>query len=204
MGFAVVGSDHFLASGHPDIREDLPTHLGLIESTDGAETWNALSLHGEADFHALEVAGDRVYGYDSAGVQLLMTEDRHQWRVLDRAVLVDLAADPDDPDRLLATTAKGRLVEYPVGDPAPRVELDGPPLLFIDWADPATLVGLGSDGTVYLSDDGAATWQPTTPVSGAAQALEATRDAWHVATSHGVYRSTDSGRTWKRLLGHTG
>ena len=54
----------------------------MIESTDGAETWAALSMQGQADFHALEVAGDRIYGYDSAGGQLLMTEDRHQatWR----------------------------------------------------------------------------------------------------------------------------
>ncbi len=38
MGFAVVGPGHFLGSGHPDLREGLPTSLGLIESTDGAET----------------------------------------------------------------------------------------------------------------------------------------------------------------------
>ena len=46
-GFAVGGADHFLASGHPDMCEDLPTRLGLIESTDGAETWNALAMQGE-------------------------------------------------------------------------------------------------------------------------------------------------------------
>ena len=154
--------------------------------------------------HALEVAGERIYGYDSAGGQLLMTEDRTRWAVLDRTPLVDLAVDPGDPDRLLATTSKGRLVECQVGDSAPPVELEGPPLVFIDWADASTLVGLGSDGAVHLSDDGAASWQTTARVSGDAQALEVTPQAWLVATSHGVYRSTDAGRRWNLLIAHTG
>lgn len=62
MGFTVIGQSHFLGSGHPDLREDLPSHLGLIESTDGGQTWQSLSLSGQADFHALRVTGDRIYG----------------------------------------------------------------------------------------------------------------------------------------------
>ncbi len=65
MGFAVVGPGHFLGSGHPDLQEDLPASLGLIESTDGAETWQAVSMQGEADLHAIEPVGDRIYAYDS-------------------------------------------------------------------------------------------------------------------------------------------
>lgn len=34
MGFALVEPGHFLGSGHPDARENLPPHLGLIRSTD--------------------------------------------------------------------------------------------------------------------------------------------------------------------------
>ena len=34
----VTGAGTFLGSGHPDLREDLPPHLGLIESTDAGET----------------------------------------------------------------------------------------------------------------------------------------------------------------------
>ena len=33
MGFAVVGPDRFLGSGHPDGHEQLPPFLGLIEVT---------------------------------------------------------------------------------------------------------------------------------------------------------------------------
>ena len=60
MGFTVVGPDHFLGSGHPDVREDLPPYLGLIESTDAGVTWEPVSLLGERDFHVLEADGSRV------------------------------------------------------------------------------------------------------------------------------------------------
>ena len=60
MGFAIVDADRFLGSGHPDLREDLPPLLGLIESTDEGRSWEPVSLLGEADFHVLRSAGERV------------------------------------------------------------------------------------------------------------------------------------------------
>jgi len=54
MGFTVVGPRHYLASGHPGEGQGGPSSLGLIESTDGGQTWNSVSLAGEADFHVLE------------------------------------------------------------------------------------------------------------------------------------------------------
>jgi len=65
MGFTVAGPDRFLGSGHPDLREKLPPFLGLIESRDAGESWQARSLRGRADFHVLEASGQRVYGYGS-------------------------------------------------------------------------------------------------------------------------------------------
>jgi hypothetical protein len=65
MGFTVTGPDRFLGSGHPDGREDLPPFLGLIRSTDAGRTWEPVSLLGERDFHVLEAAGERIYGYGS-------------------------------------------------------------------------------------------------------------------------------------------
>ena len=68
MGFTVEGPNHFLGSGHPDLagmRAGQPAQLGLIESTDAGETWTALSLSGEVDFHGLAFAHDQVYGWDA-------------------------------------------------------------------------------------------------------------------------------------------
>jgi hypothetical protein len=66
MGFTVVGRNRFFGSGHPDLRDDLPSHLGLVESTDAGKTWEPVSLLGEADFHVLRIGGDRIYGYDAS------------------------------------------------------------------------------------------------------------------------------------------
>lgn len=56
MGFTIAGPQHFLGSGHPDLREKLPSRLGLIASTDNGQSWQQLSLLGKADFHALHAA----------------------------------------------------------------------------------------------------------------------------------------------------
>jgi hypothetical protein len=50
MGFTVLGASRFRGSGHPDLRTDLPPHLGLIEATDGGRTWEPISLLGEDGF----------------------------------------------------------------------------------------------------------------------------------------------------------
>src|SRR3712207_8020737 len=53
-------------SGHPDARDDLPPLLGLIRSDDGGRAGEPVSLLGEAHFHVLRTAGDRIYGVNSA------------------------------------------------------------------------------------------------------------------------------------------
>ena len=72
MGFTVVGSDEFLASGHPDLRDGLPSRLGLIRSSDAGLTWVAVSLSGDADLHAIVLAGDLLYAADASNAVLLM------------------------------------------------------------------------------------------------------------------------------------
>jgi hypothetical protein len=80
MGFTIVGPNRFLGSGHPDVQEaqqrNLPPRLGLIESTDEGRSWESISLVGEADFHVLRFAGERVYGYDASNDRLLVSGDR--------------------------------------------------------------------------------------------------------------------------------
>jgi hypothetical protein len=52
MGFTIAGPDVFLG-GHPPLTEPGPPHLGLVRSTDWAQTWQPVSLRGQADYHAL-------------------------------------------------------------------------------------------------------------------------------------------------------
>jgi hypothetical protein len=198
MGFTVVGPDHFLGSGHPDPNDsDLHPHLGLIESTDAAQTWNPLSLAGEADFHALEAAHGRVYGYDSQTGRLLVSEDKTTWDRRAELALADFAVSPDDPDVLLATTQRGPARSDDGGRSFEPV--DGAPLLqLVDWPAADRIVGVAPDGTVFVSSDGGRSWAEQGQVPGRPQALAAPAGASEVyaATESGIYHSTDDGRTF--------
>lgn len=200
MGFAVVGPGHFLGSGHPDLEEDLPASLGLIESTDSAETWESVSLLGEADLHAIEPAGDRIYAYDSVSGSLLTTTDRKNWTTISTQPIYDLAADPADPATVYATTDQGVLVRS-INAKLPVPVAGAPTLTAIDFQPDGPLVGVGVDGTVQTSTD-AVRWQETGQLDGPAEALDAVTGRWHAATESGVYESTDDGQTWHALVLH--
>ena len=202
MAFTVVGPRHFLASGHPDLAEkDLPSHLGLIESTDAAETWQPVSLQGASDFHALDTSGDRIVGYDSVTGALATTTDRQRWQVVDQDVYSDVAVDPRNSDRVLATTPKGQVLEYDARRMSSRpAQAQTPPLLLLDWVEEGQVVGATAGGEIHASADGGATWSPVSSVDGTLHALDAVPGAWHVATSDGVFRSTDQGGAWHRVL----
>lgn len=203
MGFAIVGPGHFLASGHPDLREELPAHLGLIESRDGAQTWSPVALEGEADFHAIEALPDRVYAYESQSMQLLVSRDRKLWKPMGRRPLLDLAADPSDPSVLYATTPEGRLLVSSNGSglvPVPNA----PRTDYIDWETEGRLVAVTRSGDLMVSGDGRSGWTKTGTVSGNAEAFDATPGRWHVATEEGVYESSDEGRTWVPVLRPSG
>lgn len=210
MGFVVVGENHFLGSGHPDPDENLPPSLGLVESTDAGETWEPVSLLGEADLHSIAPAGERIYAYDSASQSLLVSEDRQRWDLIAQLLaLRDIAADERDPDTVYATTSKGELVRSTDGaEPSP---VYGAPKMLsaIDFEPEGPLVGVTYDGTVMVSpspdgQDGESQWQEAGNLEGVVEALDANPGRWHAATSTGIYESTDNGATWEVVLEHQG
>lgn len=198
MAFTVAGPGHFLASGHPDLREDLPAQLGLIESTDAARTWQEVSLLGRADFHALEIAGGRVWGYDSLSGRLLTSSSGGKtWQAVARLDILDLAAAPDQPAGVLASTPHG-VMRLDAATAAPEPVKGAPPMLLLDWPATRTALGVTGDGKIFRSDDGGASWlQVATAPPGQLHAFDATVREWHVATEQGVFKSEDQGRRWK-------
>lgn len=204
MGFTVVGPGEFLASGHPDPREQgQPPHLGLIESVDAGRTWRSRSLAGEVDFHALEVRHDLVYGYDSQSSQLMVSADRQTWERRATLAMADLAVHPADPDTVLATTQDG-LARSTDGGRAFQLVEAAPVLQLVDWPVEAQLVGVGPNGAVHTSADGGTTWTTNGQVSGRPQAVLALPAdtagqlaALYVATDTGIYVSADHGRTFQ-------
>lgn len=198
MAFTVVGPGRFLASGHPDVREDLPPHLGLVESTDAGATWTPLALQGEADFHILEPAGDVLYAYDATSGRLLRTEDRTTFAEVTSHPLVSVTARVGS-DRLVATTGEGALVSIDVTTGATR-DLGGPTTVYLDTTPDGTLAGIDPGGVVRTSADGAKTWQEVGSIDGPPAAFTISGQRWYAATEDAVYRSDDDGRTWRQVL----
>ncbi|MGY2077804.1 MULTISPECIES: F510_1955 family glycosylhydrolase [unclassified Blastococcus] len=201
MGFTVAGPDHYLASGHPGLRTDLPNPVGLIESTDGGETWTPLSRTGESDFHALTaLPGGGALGFDGT---LLRTTDGTTWEQL--AIPAEphtLTAAPDG--QVLATTGAGLLRSTDAG--ATWAPVDGAPLLqVVTWlGDGTAAVGITPDGAVWTSTDAAASWTHRGHLDATPEAVAATTVDGDVrvlvVADHGLLESTDGGATFTTLL----
>ena len=197
MGFTVAGPDHFLGSGHPDVRDDLPPLLGLIESRDAGATWNPVSLLGEADFHALRVRGRRLVGYDATSGRVLVSNDRgRSWRsARPPEPLVDLVVDPASADRLLAA-GESRLFLSPDSGKTWKQLEEGAGLLA--WPRPDRLYLLDGGGRVWLSPNGGRRWQDRGRIGGRPAAFLATDfETLFAATHEGeIKQSSDGGRSW--------
>ena len=199
MGFTVVGPDHFLASGHPDLREELPPLLGLLESKDGAKTWDKKSLLGEADFHALRYAHRTIYGYDSTGSAFMVSRDGRRWSTRSKTTIRDFAVSPEDPDLVLAT-APGGLERSKDGGRTWR-EIDSPPQpVLVAWEETDETWIADFNGRVHLSEDGGNTWEPRGKVAARPEAFLATDDRLYVAAEDGIYVSRDGGSEWKTFF----
>lgn len=202
MGFTVAGPDYFLGSGHPDInearRKKLPSLLGLIESRDAGRTWKPISLLGQADFHVLRFVGERVYGYDSSNDRLLASRDRGRtWSELARpGPLIDLAANPADPDQVLASTEAGLFRSSSGGREwtglSARIGL-------IAWPETDTLYLVEGSGDVFISRDRGDSWVRRGNIAGQPAAFLALseRDLYVALHDGTIKQSNDSGRSWR-------
>jgi hypothetical protein len=196
MGFTVVGPNHFLASGHPAKGQDGPSSLGLIESTDAGQTWQPLSLAGEADFHALETRHGLVYGFNAVTGRFMVSQDTRNWDVRSTLLMADFSVSPEDADLVVATTEQG-LASSDDGGRTFRVIRGAPLLLLVNWANDGTLVGASPDGTIYASTDEGASWQRRGSLDTAPAALQAvSKGLIYAATDEGVLTSTDGGRSF--------
>lgn len=204
MGFSIVGPNRFLGSGHPDAREQsLPPLLGLIESTDAGKTWEQISLLGDADFHVLRSSGKHVYGYDASNDRLLAsTDEGENWKELEKpapAPIVDLAPDPSDPQRLVATTI-GSLKQgvFASENGAQSWKRLNDTVGLMAWPAAERLYLVDDTGSVLASSDGGHALAKRGEVGGRPAALLAVgKDELYVALHDGtIKRSTDGGTNW--------
>jgi len=197
-----TGPDELIGSGHPGSGSSLPSALGLIRSSDAGRTWDVVSELGTSDFHALAVSGDLLIAPLFGQAQILVSRDGGR-RFEARSAplpLVDLAADPGDSRRWVATSEQGIFVSTDEGrtwrqrDPTPNVRLA--------WAAPRELYRIDPGGPVKVSADGGETWQDRGSTGGEPQALTADQEGtlFAAALDGTVQRSEDGGRTWRALV----
>jgi hypothetical protein len=172
MGFTVVGPDHFLASGHPDVagvRDGLPGHLGVMESTDGGSSWEIVALRGEADLHAIAYTDGQAYAIDATSGRFLASSDLRTWETRSPSSAASIAVDPDNDQRIV--TADGSRLQ--ISDDGGRAwrTLQGPELLYVAWGPGSDLWGVGADGRTYSRRPADGSWQELDRLAGEPQAV---------------------------------
>lgn len=199
MGFTLVGPNLFLGSGHPDAREELPPHLGLIRSTDRGRTWKSVSLLGEADFHVLRARGTTVYGFDSSNERLLASRNSgRSWTELPAPeALLDLAVDPSDPEHLLAS---GGAVLYRSqnGGRTWHVVASGV-AGYLAWPAAKQVFVATLDGALLSAEGATGPWRSRGGLGSPVAALLAVDERTLFVALHDgtIKQSSDGGVTWK-------
>lgn len=204
MAFTIIGPGHFLGSGHPDGREDLPPFLGLIESQNAGETWEEVSLMGEADFHLLVAAGQQIYGFGSEweGEESLFLASSDRGRTwVKRPVpgpLIGLALSPRDARVLIASTGAGLHLSRDGGKS--WRPLPGAPGL-LTWPRPAHLYLADANGAVKVSADEGRSWQMAGRLPEAPAAFGNGAGRLLAATHSGTILESSDGSTWRVRFG---
>jgi photosystem II stability/assembly factor-like uncharacterized protein len=204
MGFTVAGPGDLVASGHPDLRvENLlvdgkPPLLGLVQSKDG-QTWAPMSLLGEVDFHSLEAAHDRIYGFDSTSSRFMVSDDRKTWETRSKdAPIIDFAVSPDDADTIVATTPNGMTRSTDGG--RTWEEAVAGQFVYVDW-DSKGLYAVTAQRQLSRSSDGGRTWTDGATLPGDPEALLVAQEGIYVAVAEqGIVRSTDEGKTFEVIV----
>lgn len=200
MAFTIAGPTVFLASGHPDPRDGGPSRLGLIESADRGETWQSVALRGSADFHALAVTEDGMYGFDSTSGQFMASIDGRNWENRSPLDVLTFAADPSDALHVVASTPAGLRDSADGG--RSWLPLDGPAAVVLAWSDDDALWAADAMGVVQRSFDRGRTWRTAGQLPGSPDALLADGKLLYAAVQQGdraaVYVSEDDGRSWQR------
>lgn len=197
MGFSVVGPRRFIGSGHPDPGQNLPPNLGLIESRDGGRSFRNISLLGEADFHVLRSSAQQVYGFNGATAKLMVSADggRTWQQRTPPAALFDLAIDPANSRRVVASTERGVFASPDAGKGWRPLLDDAAGLLA--WPKAGNLYLIDGQGQVSRSSDAGKTFSPVGSIGAQPSAFVSHGDDLYAALATGnVVRSTDGGASW--------
>lgn len=180
LGFDAMGltatSQSLIASGHPGAlpSSNLPgPNLGIIRSNDGGLTWESVAFAGKKDFHALAAgADDTIYGIATDSSDVLRSDDAGTSWVSTGTRLDDVAGIAvDATGRVIAATPGG--LQFSIDRAISFATWPDAPLLYTVGSSPEreTLVGVDTDGLVWLVDAGETQWRQAGTVQGRTQAV---------------------------------
>jgi len=185
--------------------------MGIYKSTDGGAYWTAVNQGlTYPEIRALAITPEALYAGTDGGGVFKTTDGGARWREVNRG-LIDktvrtLVADPRNPRILYAGTWHGvyRTVdggETWSADPEGLYDVDVAALA-IDPSDSRILYAATNPRGVWRSGDGGGTWSPGShPLTEHLQSIAVDpHEPSHVyvGTRAGVFRSTDSARTFAR------
>lgn len=199
MGFTLVSPEFFLGSGHPDLREKLPSHLGLLKSTDRGRSWDPVSLLGKTDFHVLRAQDKTVYGFDARSERLLASTDAgRSWkRLIPPEALIDLAIDPKNSEHLLAS---GGAILYESADGGRTWKAVANGLAgYLAWPTSGRAYLADPTGSFFAAPRASGPWRSRGEIGSPPAALLAVDERTLFAALHDgtIVRSGDGGATWK-------
>ena len=197
-----TGPNELIGSGHPREGSALPPALGIIRSSDAGRTWKPVSGLGTSDYHVLALSGDLLIAPLYGQAQIFLSRDggrRFEARSAPMP-LVDLAADPSDPRRWVATSDQGIFVSADEGQT--WRQRDSTPNVRLAWAAARELYRIDPGGPVKVSADGGETWQDRGTTGGEPHALTVDGQGrlFAAAFDGTVQRSDDGGRNWRVLV----
>jgi photosystem II stability/assembly factor-like uncharacterized protein len=199
----VTGPGTLLGSGHPDTKDQLPPFLGLIASDDGGKNWRVISRLGNADLHKIILRHDRMYAFDAVlGALLISTDDGRTFteRFTPPELVIDFEVDPEDPDRIFASTDSTLFRSEDGGEGwRPVDQAEGIRLV---WTAPDALFRAERDGTVRRSTDGGIRWQEVGSVPGEPYKFKAlgTEELLLALSDGTVVHTLDGGRSWEETF----
>jgi hypothetical protein len=207
MSMTTLDDGRLLASGHPDLRSDEhrreghPPHFGLVESTDGGQSWQDLGGLGENDFHALAPTADGLYGAEATTGTIWFLGLDGVWEQRGAMEARDLAVDPTDPTRQIATGLDGGAWTSDDGAATWRPLQDGPDLVEIDWLPTGRLLGIDDSGAIWSAASRDGGWEQVAAGPGEPETfLVADEATWWVTTHGGRITATgDAGDTWSTV-----
>jgi hypothetical protein len=177
MGLTLTG-DTLLASGHPDFTTPAELgspHLGIIRSTDGAQSWEPLAFTGEKDFHVLTAGPDQtVYGITTDSSQILTSTNLGETWAPAGASLAAFNLTVDATGRIIASTPNG--LQLSTNNAATFTPWEEAPLIALLNASPdqQRIVGLGAGGKLWVTAAGSTEWTQVGAASEEAQVIAIT------------------------------